>query len=116
MGLLYLPVNQVILLVPGMFVGSIIGRGGCEINRVQGISGAEIGTAKENEINSSDRRVSITGTVVQTHHAMLQLLGIVDECLTKPGNAAAVPGGASALKILVPNHAVRFIIGKQVCC
>lgn len=102
------------VLVPGTVVGSIIGRGGCEINACQDASGATISTAKENEVNSSDRCVTINGTVLQAHHAMLHILQTVQVAVSKPGKQPViVTGGDVAVKILVPNHAVRFVIGKQ---
>ncbi len=100
------------LLVPDAAVASIIGKAGVTIKKIQSSTGIKIDiqTSAEMVPGQHERRVSLKGSVKNTNIGAY-LVGLkVAEKLRAEHAGVDVP---VVLKMLVPDHSVSAIIGKQ---
>jgi transcription antitermination factor NusA-like protein len=99
--------NVVQLLVPSSYVGVLIGSKGSEIKRMESVSRCKIRAENSDEPSTNTmepmRRFIITGSVGGSH------LAVIEAC-----KAMSIKGGMLdyAIRLMIPNQAARFVIGK----
>eukprot|EP00735_Rhodelphis_limneticus_P014578 TRINITY_DN8632_c0_g1::TRINITY_DN8632_c0_g1_i1::g.328::m.328 TRINITY_DN8632_c0_g1::TRINITY_DN8632_c0_g1_i1::g.328 ORF type:complete len:384 (-),score=77.12,sp/P57724/PCBP4_MOUSE/29.58/3e-21,KH_1/PF00013.24/2.2e-10,KH_1/PF00013.24/2.6e-11,KH_1/PF00013.24/9.4e-16,KH_3/PF13014.1/0.0026,KH_3/PF13014.1/8.3e-09,KH_3/PF13014.1/7.2e-13,KH_2/PF07650.12/0.53,KH_2/PF07650.12/1.5,KH_2/PF07650.12/0.32,KH_4/PF13083.1/3.7,KH_4/PF13083.1/2.2e+03,KH_4/PF13083.1/0.11,KH_5/PF13184.1/1e+02,KH_5/PF13184.1/15,KH_5/PF len=100
---------SLVLLIPQTVVGTVIGKKGSTILEVQCTSEAQITMEKEDEMPMCvpERKVFIEGNLASVCAAEQLILHTISE------NAAQGSVVAETLNFLVPNVAVRYLIGKS---
>eukprot|EP00965_Chrysotila_dentata_P119161 3939585-Pleurochrysis_carterae.AAC.1 len=109
------------LMIPNTQVGTIIGKGGANIKGIRELSGCKMQIA-DMVIGSTERLVSITGSVTGVTKAVELMLGVIEEPGSKTsdgGSSALNPemasegtGQSHTLKLVLNNNQVGGIIGK----
>ncbi|OQR86849.1 hypothetical protein ACHHYP_09835 [Achlya hypogyna] len=99
--------------VPRAVVGLIIGRGGETIRDLQNRSGCSIQVAREDDGGPpNERLVQIVGSPSQVEVARTMINNILGDRIEGGRDRRGDPP-ADALKLVVPNEKVGFIIGRQ---
>lgn len=103
--------STLVLLVPGSktVVGHIIGKSGSWISHLERTSNVSVSVAKPSQmpLGSSERRITITGTVANCVHAQQKLVRRVHEKLLEEGVKQEF------IKMVIPFVIVPHLIGKN---
>jgi transcription antitermination factor NusA-like protein len=98
--------TKVMLLVPPLMVGVIIGTKGSEVKRMEQAFGCRIKVENNDEpsTNPSEpmRRLCISGKLSQCHLTVMEICKV----MMRKGDAI------SSIKIVIPNQTARVVIGK----
>ena len=103
-------ISTLVLKVPGKphIIGHVIGKGGSEISKIEAETGSTVKIDSQSKMapGSCERRICIIGTVSGNMLAQKRVMQKITEKLLLEGVTH------DTLKVVVPNKAVRHIIGK----
>lgn len=100
---------QVHFVIPGKFIGAVIGKEGLQIKQVQAESGCKSVSATKREDSSTDRRVVIIGGYEEVAHAQRMVFGYYQKAAMQTSEEV----GEVTIILMVPNAAAGAIIGRE---
>ena len=111
------PANSLVLkmLIPNSQMGSVIGKQGVVLNRIQSESGTRLKISSTDEVipRSGERICQIIGPLYGLRRAQQMVSQQLAE--SRQGEEPRPPDSERVLKLLVPNMAAAIIIGKAGC-